>query len=129
MQSVIPVSLPQNAYAIAITPGNLDHIGAWITGETLTLKPHSKFLVVSNPLIFRAYGQRVTDSLIQAGFEVTFCILPAGERYKKTPATVQKIYDAALRKSLRAIVHPSSLGRWRNWRHDRVCRRHLAKRN
>ncbi len=99
MQSVIPVSLPQNAYAIAITPGSLDHIGAWITGETPTLKPDSKILVVSNPLIFRAYGQRVIDSLTQAGFEVTSCILPAGERYK-TPATVQKIYDAALESRL-----------------------------
>lgn len=99
MQSVIPVPLPQNAYAIAIALGSLDHIGSWITGETLTLKPHSKILVVSNPMIFKAYGQRAIESLTQAGFEVASCILPAGERYK-TPATVQKIYDAALENRL-----------------------------
>ena len=99
MQSVIPVPLPQNAYAIAIAPGSLDNIGYWKTGETLTLTPQSKLLVVSNPMIFRAYGQRVIQSLTQAGFEVTSCILPAGERYK-TPATLQKVYDAALENRL-----------------------------
>ncbi|MCY7274813.1 MAG: 3-dehydroquinate synthase, partial [Phormidesmis sp. CAN_BIN44] len=62
MQSVISVPLPQNAYAIAIAPGSLDHIGSWITGETLTLKSH-KILVVSNPMIFKAYGQRAIESL------------------------------------------------------------------
>ncbi len=109
MHSVIPVPLPQNAYAIAIAPGSLDHIGAWITGETLTLKPQSKILVVSNPMIFRAYGQRVIDSLAQVGFQVTSCILPAGERYK-TPATVQKIYDAALENRLERSSTMVALG-------------------
>ena len=109
MQSVIPVPLPQNAYAIAIAVGSLDHIGLWLTGETLALKPQSKILVVSNPMIFRAYGQRVMDALTQAGFQVSHCILPAGERYK-TPATVQKIYDAALENRLERSSTMVALG-------------------
>ena len=109
MQSVIPVPLPQNAYAIAIAVGSLDHIGSWLTGETLALKPQSKILVVSNPMIFRAYGQRVMDALTQAGFQVSHCVLPAGERYK-TPATVQKIYDAALENRLERSSTMVALG-------------------
>lgn len=94
MQAVIPVSLPQNSYNIAIAPHSLSEIGTWMTGDTVT-QFGKKALVVSNPTIFKHYGQRVVDSLTQAGFSVATCILPAGERYK-TPATLQKIYDAAL---------------------------------
>ena len=54
-----------------------------------------KALLVSNPTIFKHYGDRVMASLVQAGFSVATVILPPGERYK-TPATLQKIYDAAL---------------------------------
>jgi 3-dehydroquinate synthase len=98
MQAVIPVSLPQNSYSIAIAPDSLGTIGTWMTGETV--KPFGKkALVVSNPTIFKHYGQAAIDSLTQAGFTVGTCILPAGERYK-TPSTLQKIYDAALENHL-----------------------------
>ncbi len=52
-------------------------------------------LLVSNPTIFRHYGETAIASLQAAGFEVAHCLLPPGERYK-TPATLHKIYDAAL---------------------------------
>ncbi|MBW4442245.1 MAG: 3-dehydroquinate synthase [Plectolyngbya sp. WJT66-NPBG17] len=94
MPSVIPVSLPQNSYDIAIA--SIDEIG-----DRLQALPKlgKKALIVSNPAIFKQYGQAVTDSLTEAGFTVSSCILPAGERYK-TPATLQKIYDAALENRL-----------------------------
>jgi 3-dehydroquinate synthase len=95
MKSVIPVQLPENSYEIAIAQGAIDSLGAWMTG----LKLGKKILVVSNPVIFKHYGPRVIDSLTQAGFNATSVILPAGERYK-TPATLQKIYDAALAQRL-----------------------------
>jgi 3-dehydroquinate synthase len=98
MQAVIPVSLPQNSYNVAIAPNSLSDIGPWMTGDAVT-KLGRKALVVSNPTISKHYGQRVVDSLTQAGFSVATCILPAGERYK-TPATVQKIHDAALENRL-----------------------------
>ncbi|HTL90247.1 MAG TPA: 3-dehydroquinate synthase [Leptolyngbya sp.] len=94
MSFVIPVSLPQNAYDIAIAA--IDELGDRL--QTLP-KLGRKALIVSNPAIFKHYGQRVTDSLTQAGFTVDACLLPAGERYK-TPATLQKIYDAALENRL-----------------------------
>ena len=103
MQSVIPVCLPDKPYTIAIAPGLLDDIGPWMTEKLEQLgtghpgfKPLGrKALLVSNPTIFKHYGDRVISSLIQAGFSVATVIIPPGERYK-TPATLQKIYDAAL---------------------------------
>jgi 3-dehydroquinate synthase len=54
---------------------------------------------VSNPIIFRHYGERAITALQQAGFTVNSCILPAGERYK-TLTAVEKIYNAALQYRL-----------------------------
>ncbi len=109
MASVIAVPLPQKAYSIALVPDGLAQIGDWLTkplpdqgqGDGLPLSETlgKKILVVSNPQIFKAYGDAVTTSLVQAGFSVSTCILPPGERYK-TPATLQKIYDAALAQRL-----------------------------
>jgi 3-dehydroquinate synthase len=91
MPSVIPVALPQKAYEITIASGNLGQIGTALAG----LKLGKKVLVVSNPTIFRQYGEPLVQALNQSGFAVATCILPPGERYK-TLATVQKIYDEAL---------------------------------
>jgi len=104
MSHFIPVDLPQQSYGIVIGAGSLDYLGQWLSqdpamAETkLPLLPKnlgSKALLVSNPVIFRQYGDRVLTALSKAGFDVQPCILPAGERYK-TLSSVQKIYDAAL---------------------------------
>lgn len=91
MQSVIPVQLPQNSYDIVITLGGLGQIGTHLQ----SLAIGKKVLLVSNPEIFEHYGEIAIASLTEAGFDVARCILPAGEAYK-TPATLEKIYDAAL---------------------------------
>lgn len=96
MPSVIPVTLPQQSYEIAIAPAGLDQLGSWMTGtQTKALSIGQKVLLVSNPEIFQQYGERAIASLQQAGFTVAHCILPAGEQYK-TLETLQTIYDAAL---------------------------------
>jgi len=96
MQSIIPVALPDKPYSIVIAPGSLDTIGLWMTDKLDSPKPLGrKALLVSNPTIFKHYGDRVLKSLTNAGFTVATVILQPGERYK-TPATLQKIYDAAL---------------------------------
>jgi 3-dehydroquinate synthase len=91
IQSVISVSLPHRSYEIVIAPGGLSQLGARLD----SLQVGRKVLLVSNPIIFRHYGAAAISALTAAGFSVATCILPAGERYK-TPATLQKIYDAAL---------------------------------
>lgn len=95
MPSVIQVDLPQQPYEITIADQALDQLGQLMT----SLKLGKKVLVVSNPAIFRKYGDRAIASLKEAGFEVNSCTLPPGERYK-TLASVQKIYNAALENRL-----------------------------
>lgn len=95
MHSVIHVNLPQQSYEIAIAPNGLDQLGQSMTSLNLG----KKVLVVSNPTIFRHYGQRAIAALNSAGFEVTELELLAGERYK-TLASIQKIYNAALENHL-----------------------------
>ena len=89
MKSVLSVQLPQQSYDVAIVTDGLADLGHWL--QPLNLG--QKLLVVSNPMIFRRYGEQVMTTL--AGFDVATCLLPAGERYK-TPATLQKIYNAAI---------------------------------
>lgn len=95
MKSAITVELPQQSYEILIAPGGLEHLGNWMQ----PLKLGQKALLVSNPMIFRRYGEQAVAALTAAGFQVETCLLPAGERYK-TLASVQKIYDAALAQRL-----------------------------
>jgi 3-dehydroquinate synthase len=120
MSFIIPVNLPRHSYAISIAPGNLDMLGTWMKGEAEhqetqaagaipPLQLGQKVLVVSNPTIHKYYGQRISAALTTAGFTVTTCLLPPGERYK-TPATLQKIYDAALTHRLERSSTMVALG-------------------
>lgn len=95
MVSEIDVNLPQQSYKIAIEAQGIDRLGERLK----PLKLGKKVMVVSNPEIFQHYGDRAIASLKSAGFDVSTCEVPAGESYK-TPATVQKIYDAALKNHL-----------------------------
>jgi len=95
MKSVVKVELPQRSYDVAVVSGGLDHLGNWMQ----PLKLGKKVLLISNPSIFRSYGERAIAALQQAGFEVVHHTIPAGERYK-TLASIQKIYDVALANRL-----------------------------
>ncbi|NEO29695.1 MAG: 3-dehydroquinate synthase [Symploca sp. SIO3C6] len=105
MKSVISVDLPQHTYEIAIAADSLDDLGVWISRLNLG----KKVLVVSNPAIFRRYGERTIAALKLAGYEVFSCTLPAGERYK-TPKSIQKIYDVALQNRLERSSTMIALG-------------------
>ena len=95
MDSIIPVNIPHQSYDIAIAAKSLDQLGEWMARLNLG----KKVLVVSNPTIFRQYGQRVIAALNSVGFEVAELNLSAGERYK-TLTSIQKIYNAALENRL-----------------------------
>ncbi|MBP0017593.1 MAG: 3-dehydroquinate synthase [Cyanobacteria bacterium SBLK] len=91
----IRVDLPQNAYDITIAPDSLDAIGE----QLQPLNLGQKVLLVSNPSIFKHYGERVQKSLESAGFAVATHLIPPGERYK-TLKSIQKVYDTALQNRL-----------------------------
>lgn len=99
MLSVIPVPLPDQAYNIVIEGGAIARLGEWLTSPEVTHKLGRKALLVSNPQLFKHYGDRTLASLQSAGFTAQALLLPAGERYK-TLASIQKIYDAALAQHL-----------------------------
>ncbi|MDF5725060.1 MAG: 3-dehydroquinate synthase [Rhizonema sp. PD37] len=105
MASIINVNLPQQSYEIAIAPSSLDQLGEYMAA----LKLGKKVLLVSNPMIFKHYGERAIASLKAHGFDVTSCTLPPGERYK-TLNSVQKIYDAALENRLERSSTMVALG-------------------
>jgi 3-dehydroquinate synthase len=98
MTTTIPVHLPSQSYYVVIAAAGLANLGQSLQ-QTAALKPGSKILLVSNPVVFKHYGQTILDSLLAQGFQVTTCLLPAGERYK-TLNSVQKIYDQALAQRL-----------------------------
>lgn len=89
---------PNRSYDIAITSHSLKDIGSKLVGIGLGQKS-KKILIVSNPVIYKHYGETVQNSLSNAGFDVAHLILPAGERFK-TANSLQKIYDAALEHRL-----------------------------
>ena len=87
-------SQPNRSYDIAIAPHSLKDLGEKLSAIGLG-KKSKKALIVSNPVIYKHYGEIVVNSLASAGFDVAHLILPAGERFK-TANSLQKIYDAAL---------------------------------
>ncbi|RCJ19596.1 3-dehydroquinate synthase [Nostoc minutum NIES-26] len=105
MTSIINVNLPQQSYEIAIAPSSLEQLGQYMTD----LQLGKKVLVVSNPTIFKHYGEKAIASLKSAGFEVASCSLPAGERYKNLNS-IQKLYDIALENRLERSSTMVALG-------------------
>ncbi|MBE9115300.1 3-dehydroquinate synthase [Lusitaniella coriacea LEGE 07157] len=93
--SNIRVNLPQNSYDIAIAPGSLSQLGNSLS----ELNIGKKVLLVSNSTIFKHYGEQTINSLQDAGFEACYHLIPAGERHK-TPASIRKLYDTALKNRL-----------------------------
>ncbi|XFA72933.1 3-dehydroquinate synthase [Thermosynechococcaceae cyanobacterium Okahandja] len=98
MSTLIPVPLPNSPYSIAIGTNTRLELPQWLAQHT-QLTPSAPALMVSNPQIWRHYGAPIQAALEEQGWQVTPCVLPAGERYK-TLKTVQKIYDAALAQRL-----------------------------
>ena len=91
----ISVTLPQTTYEIAIASGGLAQLG----DRLQQLQVGHKVLLVSNPEIYRIYGDTAHHALKDAGFQVTPHLIPAGEPYK-TLDSIQKIYDTALKTGL-----------------------------
>lgn len=105
MMNCINVNLPEQSYEIAIASGNLDNLGEQMS----SLQLGKKILLVSNPTIFKYYGERAIASLKAANFEVVSCTLPPGERYKNLNS-IQKLYDAALENRLERSSTMVALG-------------------
>jgi 3-dehydroquinate synthase len=91
-ERVLQVALPHDPYPIVIQAGGLKRLGQWVT--THAVRPGSRVLLVSNPVVHEHYGEGAEHSLREAGLEVSSLVLEAGEEQKNL-ATVATIYDAA----------------------------------
>lgn len=95
MESIISVQLPEKSYDIHVATNGLSQLGK----QAQKLNIGKKILIISNPEIFDYYGQITINSLTQAGFEVDYHLIPAGEIYKNLES-IQSIYDMALQVRL-----------------------------
>ena len=76
--TVIPVSLGDRSYEVAIEPGSLGRAGARLAAYA----PRGRFVVVTDSNVAAAHLNTLTVSLGTAGIRVEPIILPAGEATK-----------------------------------------------
>ena len=93
----IAVELGEKSYPIVIGAGNLSQLGPLLLEQGI--KPGSKVLLVTNPVVDLHYGAPCRASLTAAGLAVVSLVIEAGED-QKTPATVALIHDAAFAAKL-----------------------------
>jgi len=91
----VRVELAERSYNIYIGSETLDGIG-----ERLALFDLSpRIALVSNPMVYSLYGERVTETVKKAGFDMLTVTIPDGEEFKDL-SWVQHIYDELLRYQL-----------------------------
>jgi len=86
--ATLTVSLADRSYPIRIGAGTLSELG----DACRKLELGDKAAVVTNPTVAAHYLAPVTRALKRAGFAVSVCEVPDGERFK-TPRWVGRIHD------------------------------------
>lgn len=90
-EAVVRVDLGERSYSIRIGAGWIDRLGEALAKSF----PPRPCALVTNPQINLLWGERVVDVLGEAGYRVSVCEIPEGERHK-TLSTVSSIYDHLL---------------------------------
>jgi len=91
----IRVDLADRSYNIFIGTNSLDEIGDKL--KLFELSP--RIAIVSNPTVFSLYGERVSDAVKKAGFDLLTVMIPDGEEHKNLD-TLKHIYDDLLKFKL-----------------------------
>jgi 3-dehydroquinate synthase len=91
----IRVDLAERSYNIFIGNNTLEEIGDKL--KLFDLSP--KIALISNPTVYSLYGERVSDSIKNAGFDLLTVTIPDGEQYKNLD-TLKNIYDELLKFKL-----------------------------
>ena len=92
-EQIVPVTLGERSYDIALHPGLLAKVGDRLSALTTS----SKIGVVTDRHVASRYLQGVLRSLRKAGYDATPIILPPGER-TKTLGTIARILDRLARQ-------------------------------
>ncbi len=90
--SEISVGLGERGYTISVGPGLLDRVGE----RARSLGFESPVPIIADSQVAPLYGDRVRQSLEQAGFRSEVLVFPAGEP-AKTLDTVARLYDGMVR--------------------------------
>lgn len=77
-------------YQVTIRRGAIGQVGSILAQVK---KPGCRAMLISETNVFPLYGERVTASLEQAGYQVSRFVFPAGEESKQI-ATVCRMYEA-----------------------------------
>ena len=91
----IRVDLAERSYNIFIGTNSLNEIGDKL--KLFELSP--RIAIISNPTVFSLYGERVSDAVKKAGFDLLTVMIPDGEEYKNLD-TLKRIYDDLLKFKL-----------------------------
>jgi 3-dehydroquinate synthase len=91
----ITVELGERSYDIFIGEGNLEEIGSRLSVFGFS----GKIGLISNPTVYEFYGETVSKSLRDAGFDLAEVLIPDGEEYKSL-ASVEEIYTSLLKAKL-----------------------------
>ncbi|MFQ5508569.1 MAG: 3-dehydroquinate synthase [Leptospirillia bacterium] len=91
----VRVSLGERAYDIVIGNGNLNGVGR----ACVRAKLSGTCAIITNPTVGKRYLKPVKKSLKDAGFSVSVCELPDGERYKNA-RSIGLIHDHLVDKRL-----------------------------
>jgi 3-dehydroquinate synthase len=91
----IRVDLAERSYNIFIGTNSLDEIGDKL--KLFELSP--RIALISNPTVFSLYGERVSDAVKKAGFDLLTVMIPDGEEYKNLD-TLKRIYNDLLKFKL-----------------------------
>ena len=91
----VHIELPHHTYAIQIEAGLFGLAGQRIWDVV----PHGRCALVSDRTVSTFYGQPLTDSLEQVGFQVSRVDLEAGESHKNA-ASIERLYRGFLEDRL-----------------------------
>ncbi len=91
----VPVNLGPRSYNIYIGSGILCRLGGWVRESTTG----DRALLVSNPRVLALYGEIVSKSLGEHGYQVIPAEMGDGEEYKNL-ATLEKLYELACARGL-----------------------------
>lgn len=91
----IRVDLGDRSYNILIDTGNLPDIGKGL----LKFEFSNNICLLSNPTVFGLYGEPVSRSIRDEGFELAEILIPDGEEYKNLDS-VEQIYGEMLKARL-----------------------------
>jgi 3-dehydroquinate synthase len=92
-EATVHVPLPDRGYDIAIAWGALARTGE-VARQTLGERAR-RLAVVSDRTVYRLYGERVEQSLREAGLEPVPCLIAPGER-AKTLRTAERLWSLLL---------------------------------